>query len=272
MSNKSKAIEIEVRPIGQYNTKTCWIACYRMLYAWRGIADAECYRRLKASKIPMDEGLDISQWRKATYHMKLSGYDVQVASRQLRQAGMGAQALRPAVVRRRLPQPRPARDPRDRRLPGLGTDPDHRPLGSPQGLHDAPPRLQLVVRLHQAGAVRVSALVVRGRAMALKRRSVNRTFYWDVAYGTGFGAVLSPQVFLAAIERQKSRKRPFLGPPNLLSSTPPVPLWRWARSAGTSARTSPRSRRGGLHRGELAIAGICRGDVHEWHLVFLSRL
>ena len=70
------SVEYKIHPIGQHNSQVCWIACYRMLNAWKKQADKLCYDRLKASKIPMDQALNITQWPKARNAMKLTSHTV----------------------------------------------------------------------------------------------------------------------------------------------------------------------------------------------------
>jgi hypothetical protein len=35
MAGAAVKLEINVEGLGQYNTSTCWLACYRMLYSWK---------------------------------------------------------------------------------------------------------------------------------------------------------------------------------------------------------------------------------------------
>ena len=73
-------VEYEVRPIGQHTPRVCWIACYRMLYAWKKQPDRLCYDRLVKSRIPMDQGLDIEHWPKARNAMRLTSFRVEYLS------------------------------------------------------------------------------------------------------------------------------------------------------------------------------------------------
>ncbi|MFT7642508.1 MAG: hypothetical protein ACI9G1_004266 [Pirellulaceae bacterium] len=74
-------VEYDVTPIGQFNTQTCWIACYRMLYAWNKVkdktcTDIKCYERLQKTGLNLTSQLLITEWRRPAAALKLFGYRV----------------------------------------------------------------------------------------------------------------------------------------------------------------------------------------------------
>ena len=69
-------IKYTVSPILQGNSKCCWLACYQMLYKWNDRPVDEVVKKIQAVNIPIDDGLDVSEWGKARGAMGLTGYRV----------------------------------------------------------------------------------------------------------------------------------------------------------------------------------------------------
>jgi hypothetical protein len=67
----------KVTPVLQENSKCCWLACYQMLYDWKGLLKSEVETKIKAAGISTTQGLDISQWGTARQAVGLTGYRVQ---------------------------------------------------------------------------------------------------------------------------------------------------------------------------------------------------
>ena len=66
----------KVTPILQENSKCCWLACYQMLYEWKGLKAEDAVTKIKGAKISTTTGLDISQWGTARSALGLTGYRV----------------------------------------------------------------------------------------------------------------------------------------------------------------------------------------------------
>ncbi len=66
----------KVAPVLQANSKCCWLACYQMLYDWKGELVSEATRKITEAKISITTGLDSSDWIKARIALGLTGYRV----------------------------------------------------------------------------------------------------------------------------------------------------------------------------------------------------
>lgn len=61
---------------GQANAKCCWLACYQMLYGWRGRPSSEAVQRAQNSGLNTSDALYEDQWGKARNAMGLISYRV----------------------------------------------------------------------------------------------------------------------------------------------------------------------------------------------------
>lgn len=64
---------------GQFNTATCWLASYRMLYAWRQADEASIRDRLEAVKLDFRElykrGIYVDEWPLAGSALGMCGWE-----------------------------------------------------------------------------------------------------------------------------------------------------------------------------------------------------
>jgi hypothetical protein len=72
----AEKILLDVPRIGQANSKCCWLACYQMLYKWKGKAASDVNKKLEAAGFSLTSALYQEQWGKAAYHLGLSGMGV----------------------------------------------------------------------------------------------------------------------------------------------------------------------------------------------------
>lgn len=69
-------VTFNVPMIGQANAKCCWLACYQMLYGWKGRSTGEPPSRASKAGISTTSGLYSDQWGKARNAMGLTSYRV----------------------------------------------------------------------------------------------------------------------------------------------------------------------------------------------------
>jgi len=69
-------ILLNVPRIGQSNSKCCWLASYKMLYAWKGRSTAEVATKLTDAGFSTTDALYEDQWQKAATALGLSGMRV----------------------------------------------------------------------------------------------------------------------------------------------------------------------------------------------------
>ena len=70
------SVNYAVPKIGQGNARCCWLACYQMLYAWKGRSRTEPHERARRSGVSTTSGLYEDQWGKARDAMWLTSYRV----------------------------------------------------------------------------------------------------------------------------------------------------------------------------------------------------
>ncbi len=66
----------KVPMIGQANSNCCWLACYQMLYGYRGRDKYAPYKRARSAGISTTSTLYSNKWRKARDAMGLTSYRV----------------------------------------------------------------------------------------------------------------------------------------------------------------------------------------------------
>lgn len=71
-----KVVRYNVNPILQEHSKCCWLACYQMLYQWKGLTAADAETKIVNAKISTKDGLDMSDWGKARTALGLTGFRV----------------------------------------------------------------------------------------------------------------------------------------------------------------------------------------------------
>jgi hypothetical protein len=71
-----KDIILEVQRIGQSNSKCCWVACYKMLYRWKGKSASEAVQKIEGAGLSTEMGLYEDQWMKAAAALGLHGMRV----------------------------------------------------------------------------------------------------------------------------------------------------------------------------------------------------
>lgn len=69
-------IILDVPRIGQANSKICWLACYQMLYRWKGKAAHEVSDKIQKAGFSTSSGLYEEDWGKAAAVLGLSGMRV----------------------------------------------------------------------------------------------------------------------------------------------------------------------------------------------------
>jgi hypothetical protein len=69
-------IILSVPRIGQANSRCCWFACYKMLYAWKGRATSEVATKIAAAGYSTTDALYEDQWPYSAYALGISGMRV----------------------------------------------------------------------------------------------------------------------------------------------------------------------------------------------------
>lgn len=69
-------ILLEVPKIGQANSRICWLACYQMLYRWKGKSGADAVAKIQAAGFSTADALYEDQWGKAAAALGLTGMRV----------------------------------------------------------------------------------------------------------------------------------------------------------------------------------------------------
>lgn len=66
-------LKVPMDGYGQPNTKTCWYACYAMMYAWKGLTTSSLNEKLEAIGIPRTRGLVDTEYRKVAFAVGMDG-------------------------------------------------------------------------------------------------------------------------------------------------------------------------------------------------------
>ena len=72
----SVRLKLPLAGYGQPNGKTCWYACYAMMYAWKGWSVSTLNERIAGTKIPRDRGLRQEEYGPMATAVLMTGVSV----------------------------------------------------------------------------------------------------------------------------------------------------------------------------------------------------